>query len=95
MVNQFHVVILKNTSRSFILSDEQNCISQEDLKLLLELYNTAQTAPVIKFSSDPNEKDMSTLAWDRVREFQQALGKKYDYDWEKVAINGKGEMIQI
>ena len=70
-------------------------ISQEDYEKLLELYKSAQTTPMIKFSSDPNEKDQATLAYDKVREFQQELGKKYNYDWEKHAINGEGEVIPV
>ena len=71
------------------------CISQNDLEKLLELHKSAQTTPMIKFSSDPKEKDLSTLAWDVLRDFQIELGKKYQYDWEKIAIDRKGEIIQI
>jgi len=74
-------------------TDNLKCISEKDLKKLLELYKTAQTTPVITFSV--NEPSFADKAWDNVREFQQELGKKYAYDWEKVAINGKGEIIQI
>jgi len=74
---------------------EPRKISKEDLDQLLALHNSAQNAPVVKFTSDPNEKDLSTKAWDRVRDFQQGLGTKYNYDWEKYAINGKGELILV
>lgn len=70
-------------------------ITKAEIEYLLKLYTDAQNTPVIKFSSDPNEKDQATLAYDRVREFQQELGKKYNYDWEKHAINGKGEVIPV
>ena len=75
------------------MTDKVNHISQENLKELLELYETARNTPVITFSvSEPSFADK---AWDKVREFQEELGKKYDYDWHKVAINGKGEIIPI
>lgn len=70
-------------------------LTEEEIKKILKLYTDAQNTPVIKFSSDPNEKDMATQAYDKVREFQQELGKKYNYDWEKHGINEKGEVIPI
>ena len=70
-------------------------LSELDLGELLRLYKTAEETPVIKFTSDLNEKDLATKAWDRVREFQQQLGKEYGYDWEKFAVNAKGEVIAI
>jgi len=69
-------------------------LEKEEIKKLLELYNMAQNTPVIKMTSDPNEKDFATLAWDEVREFQIELGKKYHYDWQKVKVNGKGECFE-
>jgi len=69
-------------------------LSESDLKKLLELYNTARTTPVISLTGKA-EDDWSKLAWDSVREFQQELGKKYDYDWEKTGIDGKGEIKPI
>lgn len=77
------------------VTDSICTLSKEDFDLLLDLYKTAKTTPVIKFSSDPNEKDLATIAWDSVREFQKALGKKYNYDWEKNACNAQGEVIPI
>ena len=66
-------------------------ISEVDLNKLLELYKKAQNTPVMLVGS----VDLSQEAWNEAGIFQQELGKKYDYDWEKVAINGKGEVIDI
>lgn len=77
------------------MTDPICTLSKEDFDLLLDLYNTAKTMPVIKLTSNPNEKDFSTLAWDSVREFQKKLGKKYNYDWEKNGCNAQGEVVPI
>src|SRR3990167_8435038 len=62
-------------------------LDESDLKKLIDLHQRATNTPCIKLSSNPNEKDFATLAWDDVRDFQIELGKKYGYDWQKVAIN--------
>lgn len=70
-------------------------ISADEIKKLTELYLNAQNTPMIKFTSDPNEKDLSTRAWDVVREFQKELGIKYGYDWEKHVIDQSGNVIRL
>ena len=71
------------------MSDNMIKISMEDAEKLKILFYDANTTPCIKMTSDPNEKDFSTLAWDKVRDFQIELGSKYGYDWTKHAINFK------
>ena len=62
-------------------------LDEEETKRMLFLHGRAQNTPMIKMTSDPKEKDFSTLAWDDVREFQIEMGKKHNYDWEKVMVN--------
>ena len=57
------------------------------------MYKAAQKTPVIKVTSDPNEKDLSTMAWDAVRDKMDELGKKYGYDPRNSAINSRREVI--
>jgi len=63
-------------------------LSEEDRKELVELYHEAQTTPVIGVSVDQMIKgrDMASLAWDRVREKMDELGKKYGYNPKNVQI---------
>lgn len=76
------------------MSDEKICqLSVDDAKLLLTAFEQAQNTPMIKFSSD--QKDLATSAWDRVRDIQIELAKKYGYNWEAVKISGKGEVFKI
>jgi len=71
-------------------------MSLEEAEHMKKLVETAQSTPMIKMTSDPNEKDFSTIAWDTVREFQTELGKKYNYDFEKVKVNSQtGEVFKI
>ncbi len=70
-----------------------NKISKEEASKLFELFKTAQDTPVILLFGKHN---LSADAWDRVREHQQELGKKYNYDWESCAINREtGEIVKI
>jgi hypothetical protein len=68
-------------------------LSEEEHQRLTALYKTAQTTPVIKLTSNPNEKDWATAAWDKVREYMDELGRKYGYDPAKYAINKDGEVV--
>jgi len=68
-------------------------LDEEETKRMLALHQSAQNAPMIKFTSDPYEKDLSTLAWDVVRNFQIEMGKKYKYNWEKVMMRGDGKVF--
>lgn len=77
------------------MTDSICTLSKEDFDMLMDLYNTATKTPVIKLTSDPMEKDFSTLAWDAVKEFQIKLGKKYNYNWKKNSVNAQGEVIPI
>lgn len=71
-------------------------IVMEEAKHMYKLVDDAQNTPMIKFTADPKEKDLSTKAWDLVREFQAELGKKYNYDPLKVKVNsGTGEVFSI
>ena len=65
-------------------------LAEEETKKIFALFLSAQNAPAIKFTSDPNEKDLSTLAWDEVRNMQIELGKKYGYDHTKIVIMDQG-----
>lgn len=55
-------------------------IEKEELYKLIELVEWANKAPVIKFSSDPKEEDVSTRAWRKVAEYMDELGEKYSVD---------------
>ena len=70
-------------------------LNEEDRKELTALYQIAQTTPMIAMSSkDALEgKDFSTLAWNRVRKFMDALGKKYGFDPVVSAISPKTGMV--
>lgn len=68
-------------------------ITKAEIEHMLKLHKNAQETPMIKFTSDPTEKDMSAKAWDAVREFQQEMGKKYGYQWDHVVINPEGEVF--
>jgi len=65
-------------------------LAEDETKKLFGLFLSAQHAPMIKFTSDPNEKDLATLAWDLVRNMQIELGKKYGYDHTKTVIMEQG-----
>jgi hypothetical protein len=71
-------------------------ITKEECDKLVELYRKAGNTPMIKFTSDPKEKDLSTLAWDNVRSFYDELGKKYNFDPKEKCINPQTlEIIDI
>jgi len=57
-------------------------LSEKDRKELAELYETAQTTPVIAMTTDDmiHGRDWATQAWNRVREKMVELGKKYGFD---------------
>lgn len=66
-------------------------LNEGDRKKLTELYQTAQTTPVIAMSSKGalEDRDLSTLAWNSVRNFMDVLGKKYGFDPIGCAIDSK------
>ena len=74
-----------------------NQLSEEDTKKLLELYNRAQNTPVIAMSLEDGlrGRDFASLAWNELRDFQKELGNKYRYDWNRAAVNQKGEVFAI
>jgi len=57
--------------------DEKITLEKDELKELLELTEKANNAPVIIVA--PGTKDLSTQAWNRVRENWDMLGEKYDF----------------
>ena len=71
-------------------------LSEEDRKELVELYQTAQTTPVIAFSvaNMIEGRDWSSLAWNSVREKMDKLGKKYGFDPRISPINQKTGEVQ-
>jgi hypothetical protein len=60
-------------------------ISIEESDKLKELHQTASTTPVITLSM--GSPDASSLAWNRVREYMDELGKKYGYNPAEYAID--------
>lgn len=70
-------------------------LSEDDTKELLRLYDRANNTPLIKFTSDFEEKDFSQLAHDRLDNFMKKMAEKYNYDYRTNAINGKGEVVPI
>jgi hypothetical protein len=76
-------------------SEETKIIDKHDYKELLELYKTAQTVPMIKMTSDPMEKDLSTQAWDKVREKMDDLGRKYNYNPKEYGVMTGGKLRRI
>jgi len=66
---------------------ELGVIESTEAKHLQDLYLKAQATPMIKFSSDPMEKDLSTQAWDAVRAEYERLGEKYNFNPELVQIS--------
>lgn len=71
-------------------------VTREECDKLQALYKRAGETPMIKFTSNPEEKDLSRLAWDDVRDYYDELGKKYNFDPSKQAINPKTlEIVDI
>ena len=68
-------------------------LSEEDTANLLRLYDKANNAPLIRFSSD--SAGPSELAHEELTNFMKKMAKKYHYDYEKNAISGKGEVVPI
>ena len=72
-------------------------ITEEENNKLQELYKTAQTTPVIAPSVQAGleGRDLATLAWNDVRDYMDALAKKYNYDPTKYAVDPKtGEVVE-
>lgn len=75
------------------MKDEIIKINKDDREKLAEIYHKAQTTPVISFGIC---EDMATLAWNRVRNFMDKLGKKYGFNPATCAINTMtGEVKQV
>lgn len=73
-------------------------LSKDDKEKLAELYHKAQTTPVIAFNLEAavGGEDMSTLAWNHVREFMDILGKKYVFNPGTCTINSiTGEVREV
>jgi hypothetical protein len=71
-------------------------LSKKETEELAELYHTAQTTPMIAFTTQAmlEGRDWASLAWDRVRKKMEELGEKYGYNPRKVQINNKtGEVF--
>ncbi|MCK4526322.1 hypothetical protein KAW18_03025 [candidate division WOR-3 bacterium] len=63
---------------------EEIKLSKDDREKLAELYQKAQTTPVIFVGGC---EDMVTIAWNSVRKFMDKLGEKYDFDPSIYSIN--------
>lgn len=73
-------------------------INKEDRQKLAELYQTAQTTPMIApdLGAALRGKDLATIAWDKVRDFANVLGYKYNFDPKNSSINRKtGEVMDL
>lgn len=70
-------------------------LSEDETKKIFGLLLSAQHAPAIKMSSNPNEKDFATQAWDLVREMQTEMGKKYGYDHTEAVIMEHGFIYKM
>lgn len=70
-------------------------LSDDETKKIFGLLSNAQRAPAIKLSSDPNEKDFATQAWDAVTRMQIEMGKKYGYDHTKAVIMEHGFIYRM
>ena len=57
-------------------------LNEEDRIKLVEMYTNAQSTPVIQVA--PGNDDLATIAWKRVRQHMIELGKKYDFDPDKI-----------
>jgi len=68
------------------MSGEKIVLSEEDRKELVQLYETAETMPVIGFSVRQmiEGENLASLAWNRVRQFMDKLGKKYGFNPKKI-----------
>ena len=71
-------------------------LSEEDRKELVELYRTAQTTPVIALSTEDMiaGRTWSAMAWDRVRDKMEELGKKYGFNPRTSPIDPKTGEVQ-
>ena len=68
-------------------------LSENDRIELVDLYENAQTTPMIQMTTEGN--DWATQAWNTVREKMDELGKKYKFNPETMkGIDKKtGEII--
>ena len=73
-------------------------LNNSDREKLAELYNRAQTTPVIAFNLGAARagENMATLAWNSVWKFMDVLGKKYGFNPTVCAINTvTGEVREV
>jgi len=70
-------------------------VTQEECDKLTRLYKQAEDTPVMALSvKDGLEgRDFASQAWNLVREYMDALAKKYNYDPQKYGINRKTREI--
>ena len=71
-------------------------LNKTDKKELVDLYREAELTPVIGFSVADmiNGRDLSSLAWNRVRRKMDELGEKYGYDSQTHSIDVRtGEVV--
>ncbi len=61
-------------------------LKPKDLQALLKLNDEARSTPVIALSVADGlaGRDFSSMAWDRVRNKWEELGKKYNFNPERV-----------
>jgi hypothetical protein len=65
-------------------------INKTDIEELNKLYAKAETMPMLLIGN----VNIAERAWDKVREKMDELGKKYDFDPEKIqGIMPNGEVV--
>lgn len=64
-------------------------ITQEEMDELVKAHKTARETPAFALSTKQalDGKDFASMAWDRLREIQERLAKKYGYDCTTTAID--------
>ncbi len=71
---------------------EKIMLSEEDCNELIELYNTAQTTPVVLLFG---KYDLVKEAWDAVRDKMNNLGEKYGYDSKTAVVNRETREVTV
>jgi len=67
-------------------------ITEEEEQHLRELYRRANETPVIWVGGTA---DLASQAWSNVARYYEELGKKYGFKPNEVAINTKGEVMEL
>jgi hypothetical protein len=72
-------------------------LTKEEHDKLVELYERAQTTPVIALSVADGlaGRDFATLAWNRVQEYMDKLGAKYLYEPTKARISMDSPTFEV